>query len=330
MSSVFCVFFYFGFFTRQVDKVKGMYLIYKGDKAYKEKRLVDAIRLYQNGLRLYPNHKTAANNLGNIYVAYEDYSSAVDAYNLALKYNPDFILCRINLAIVLSSKFNDYESAIQEYEKVVRSNPFLLKIPFIYNNKESVKLNKGCAYYNMGLAYRALALLSFDSEFQNKQFLHKAKESYEKGLKFLQNDYNLNYNLALMNHMLDYEKEAGKYYCKAISIEPLNYEAHYNLAVLFRSMRHYREAYKELEKATLIVDVSGDANKSRYIFDVLNEVSQRIVRSGDYKYFVEHLDKDEYQEGQITYIKGKVVISEQLDKAIYDNMKKCEGEKFFK
>ena len=94
------LFVFWGWYVKQVNKVFGMYYVYKGDKAYKAHKLDKAIKFYKTGLERYPEHSLARCNLGNIYVKYEDYFSAVEQYEEALKYDPKFIVCRMNLGIV--------------------------------------------------------------------------------------------------------------------------------------------------------------------------------------------------------------------------------------
>ena len=221
----------------------------------------------------------------------------------------------------------NYEEAINQYKKATDAKVTIISIPFIYNNKESTLKNKGLAFYNMGLSYRALSMLSDDNFIRNENLM-KSKEMYENALKFLKSDYNTFFNLAIVNHLLGNYKDAGQNYCKAIELKPLDYEAHYNLAIMLKKMKRFKESYNELEKAVLIMDVNGDAKTSRYIFDILNEVSQRLAVSGDYSYLVEHLS-DESKDGSLTYIDGKVVVSDEFDEAMNNNMEVCEGKNLF-
>ena len=99
---------------------------------------------------------------------------------------------------------------------------------------------------------------------------------------------------------------------------------------MLKKMKRFKESYNELEKAVLIMDVNGNAKVSRYIFDILNEVSQRLVVSGDYNYLVEHLSNGETsKDGNLTYIDGKVVVSDEFDEAMNNNMEVCEGKNLF-
>lgn len=324
------LFIFWGWFVKQYNKVWGVWYVHKGDKAYKSQKLQDAIEYYRKGLELYPEHSSARCNLGNIYVMYEDYFSAVDEYALALKYNPKFTVCRMNLGIVLSEKITDYDGAIQEYKTIINTRKPLWWIPFVFSNVKSTKENKGIAYYNMGLAYRGKSMLMGERSFIAEEYLRKASDKYKEAIRILNRDYDAHYNYALTNHLLGEYKKAGIEYCRAIELAPMNFEAHYNLALLLRHLKMYKESLIELEKAGLIVDTKGDAVKKRYIYDALNEVSQRIIVKGDYEYLKDTKDPERpSNQGYIEYKDGKVVVSEALDKAVLKNMRTCSSKKYF-
>ena len=132
----------------------GFYYIYRGDRFYAKGELNNAVKYYNIGLKEYPGHSQARCNLANIYVSYEDYSSAVEEYKTALKYKPKYMACRMNLGIILAETLSEYDEAISEYQKVADTKRFSIAIPFIYDSKKPTKDNKEYAYYNMGLAYR--------------------------------------------------------------------------------------------------------------------------------------------------------------------------------
>ena len=305
--------------------------VYQGDDNYKKGKFQDAINSYNHALHLYPEHVKARYNLGNIYFAYEDYSSAVICYEEALRHSPDFINAHINLAILLAEHFFDFDRAIDEYQKVIDFKPLIIKIPYIYNNESYIVNGKTIAYYNQGLAYKAKSLMLGDDNPQSRSYLRKAAECYKNSLELSPDKYDAHYNLGTTLHLLGNFKEAQKEYCKAINIDPLNYEAHYNLAILFRELKSYDDSIAELEKAGLLLDTKGDSYITRYIYDVLNEVYQKSVIKKEYLSLVDKIsteaatpDKNSQKESSnITYINGKVVISDQLDRAMIENMKTC-------
>ena len=314
---------------KQYDKLTGMYYIHKGDKEFSHLRLQKAIDYYNRALKLYPEHYTAWFNLGNIYVAYEDYYSAVDAYEQAFKYNPKMMIARMNYGIVSAEKLGDFDGAIDQYNEIIKTKRHLIAIPFIYSNRKSYKVNRGIAYYNMGLAYRQKSLYVGDNWVLQREYLRKAIEAYKNAVKILKKDYDAHYNLALAYHLNGDYKEAGLNYCKAIELGPMNYDAHFNLAILLRRMKYYKESLDEVEKATvLITDSEGNSARQRYVFDVMNDVTRTFISENEKKFMVDKIDDDE-TANQVTYVNGKIVASDALDSAMIKNFKTCGSRKIF-
>ncbi|MDD3238439.1 MAG: tetratricopeptide repeat protein [Candidatus Gastranaerophilales bacterium] len=324
------LFVFWGWYEKQYNKVWGYYFVYKGDKAYSASKYQKAVDYYSMGLRRYPEHSKARCNLGNIYVAFENYYAATDEYEQALNYAPDYLACRMDLGIILSERMANYDQAIQEYGKIIESHPFLIHLPFIYNNVTSVKLNKGIAYYNTGLAYRGKSIYMGEKTLASHQYLMMAKDAYMHAKKILKKDYDTHYNLALTNHLLGNYRDAGLEYCRAIEYAPLNYEAHYNLALLLRSMKLYKESLIEFEKAGMILDSSGDTTKTNYIYGVLSEVKQRIINQGDMEYLKERTDFTATEPDKIEYKNGKVIVSKESNKEFMEHLKSCPYQKYFK
>lgn len=350
------VFFFWGWFEKQINKGVGFYYVYKGDKAYHRGQLEKAIRLYRTGLEKYPEHSIARCNLGNIYVKYEDYESAVIEYETALKYDPKFIVCRMNHGIVAAEKLADYDTAIREYQTILETKRFTFHIPFIFNSVRSTKDNKSIAWYNMGIAYRGKSLLMGEKTYASDQYLEKAVEAYSKALKRQKKSYNVHYNYAVANYLLGDYKEAGLGYCKAIELQPMAFDAHYNLAILLRHMKKYRESMAEFEKSALIVDNTGDPYIARYLFDVMSGVTEKFAAQNENEDGThpkmkpsmlpdEMLNKDYHQphvaveevddtedplgKNYITYVNGKATMSKDADKYFTKSFSRCTGKKYF-
>lgn len=324
------VYFNQAWFLKQYDKLCSMYYVHKGDKAFKKLKLQKAIDYYNTALKLYPEHYSAWFNLGNIYVVYEDYYSAVDAYEQAFNYNPKMMIARMNYGIVSAEKLGDFDGAIDQYDEIIKTKRHLISIPFVYSNRASYKQNKGIAYYNKGVAYRQKSLYSGDDWRLQRQYLEKAIEAYKNAVKILKKDYDARYNLALAYHLLGDYNNAGLTYCKAIKLAPMNYEAHYNLAILLRHMKYYKESLDELEKATmLITDSQGNSARQRYVFDVMNDVTRTILYNEEDDPMVDKIDDEKLQYAAMTYVNGKIVASEALDKAILKNFSTCGSRELF-
>ena len=306
----------------QYHKIIGFYYVHKGDKAYKKKHYQQAIELYKIALKNYPGHSRASCNLGNIYVSFENYYEAVNAYEQALRYSPNFIVCRMDLGIILSEKMANYDKAIQEYGRIINSNPFTINIPFVYNNSKAAKQNKGIAYYNMGLAYRGKSVFMGDRSSTSIRFLRRAKDSYVKAEKYLKNDYDNTFNMALTDHLLGDYHLAAEEYCKAINIKPDSFEAHYNFALLLRSMHFNKESLEEFEKTTFLIDYHGNTSKNKYVFGIINEMKRRIMAEGGNDYLKEHTPVTSLGEKDITYSNGKIIAANQKEFDV-NKMLKC-------
>ena len=297
--------------------------------AYKKRDLQKAVNCYEHGIKLHPKHYKAMYNLANIYVAYEDYYLALKNYEKALLVRPDYEVARIDYAIILSETYRTDE-AIEQYKKVIDNKPRFYKIPFIVDNKKSYNYNRGVAYYNMGIAYRTKSLLAGLNKTTSREYLNKASESYEEAVDILKT-YNSNYNLGLINQLLRNTRQAGYYYCRAMEIEPMEYEAHFNLAVLLKDMEKYPQSAEEFKKAGLLLDSISDNVKSRYLYDILSDVNQKIAITNDESYF-KKLREEEEKNLSSKYKAGKLVIntdSKSKDDEFIKSFSNCEGKEFF-
>ena len=346
------IFVFWGWYVKQVNKIWGFYYVHEGDKAYRAHKLEKAIKNYKIGLEKYPEHSLARCNLGNIYVKYEDYYSAVEQYEEALKYDPKFIVCRMNLGIVSAEKLSDFDNAIRQYQTIIETKRFTFHIPLIFDSVKSTKENKTIAWYNMGLAYRGKSMLIGEKTQASNEYLEKAVDAYKQALKRKKNSYNINYNYALANHLLGNYKEAGLGYCRAIEEAPMAFDAHYNLAILLKKIGKLRESQKELEKSMLLANSSQNPYIAKYIFDVYSSVVEKstienenqksnrgispesLVAEGKK---TPHIVAEEVQNeddplgvNHITYVNGKVATdSEEADKFLKESFSKCAAKKIF-
>lgn len=337
------------FGMKQVNKIIGMYHVNQGDKAFKKHNMQDAINSYQAGLKLFPEHYEAWLNLGNIYVAYEDYYSATQAYENAILAKDTYTVARMNLGIITAEKLGDFDSAIEQYQAIINAKNHLISIPFVYDNKKSETANKAIAYYNMGKAYSQKALyLPKDKKTEKKELLSQSAEAYENAVNIVKDNYNMFYNLALTYHLLGDYGKAGQFYCEAINVGPMNYEAHYNLGLMLKHLHQDTYAIDELEKASVLVT----SNHSRYIFDILSTVSMDALKKG-LPSKVSELKKDdevnsdknkkeksvkdeeknnnnaETDDESVKLVNGKVYVGDETDPAVIDNFRKCNSKILF-
>lgn len=316
-------------YLKQYNKIFGFYYVYKGDKAYKAGKFPKAVEYYIKAIKFYPEHKKARCNLGSLYVVYENYYGAADSYDAALQVDPNYMTCRMDYGIILSEQMADYDKAIQEYGKIIESKPFILYIPLIFNNKKSVKENKGIAYYNMGVAYKNKSLYMGENKLAALRYLQKAKQAYDSAQVLLPKDYDTSYNSALTNHLLGNIKEAGLAYCKAIENKPYNFEAHYNYAILLRSLKFYKEALIELEKAGLMADKEANSVQSEYVYRVLGDMKQRLATNDELSFLAERVELSSSDSSVLAYKNGKVILNKEDDKILRKELMTCPKKEYF-
>lgn len=291
------------FTTAQINKVKGMYYINLGDAAYRELKMHKAIKLYNHGVKLFPGHYGGWENLGNIYVAYEDYPAALYAYSQAFKHNPSLMTARMKYGVIATQKMGNFDDALVQFNEVVNTKRKLITIPFIYDNAESTKQNKAIAYYNIGVTYRLKSLYSGDDWEKQRKYLSEAIQAYIKSLEIVPYKYDTLYNLGLAYHIAERYNDAGVLYCKAIKMKPMSYEAHYNLGVLLRRMRKYQDSYDELEKAaTLITALDEDDVQIQYVALILNDIMTQIHANESYK---RQLEREKLEEELIRQARSR-------------------------
>ena len=356
-----CVTIYFNqqFVKRQFNKGRGMYYVSQGDTAYRKMNLNRAIKFYNIGLKYYPQHYTAWCNLGNIYVSYEDYYSALYAYSQAFKHNPKMVIARMNYGLIASEKLGNFDLALAQYNKVVKIQRRMITIPYIYNNRVSSKLNKAIAYYNIGVTYRLKSLYEANDNWElQRKYLARAIEAYKKSLKIAPDRYDTLYNLGIAYHLAGRYAEAGESYCKAIHQKPMNFEAHYNLAILLRRMRRFKESYEEIDKAsTLVTALDSNSAEQQYVAIMMNDIMRTMYEDQEYRNELKRVmalqeqhnstetkkgkkskkareTKKDKENGTVTsekvnLVNGKIVASEDLDKEMLKNFAQCAGMQYF-
>ncbi len=311
------------FYKKQAKKAAGYYLVYRGDMSYKRGNLQEAINNYQKALLYHPRHFKAQYNLANIFVSYEDYYSALDAYEKALEINPNSTIARIDYAIVLAEATFNYDRAIEEYDRAIKNTPKWTKIPFFGSGINAIKFNKRVAFYNKGLAWREKSRVAGDRTFDSRKFLENAADSYEKALSIGKN-YKTYYNLGIVYHILKYPYLAGYNYCKAIEKDPLSYEAHYNLGILLRDLKEYGASMQEFRKAGIVLNIKGNHSKNAYIYDILNDVSRKIAVYEGYDELVKTLNNQSLDtEKHLKYKKGRAYLDNSYEGNLMKSLKEC-------
>ena len=101
------------------------------------RRFEEAIKQYEQLLRIYPESKAAWNNLGSAYRAIGKMSDALDAYKKAVDRDPRYGLAYYNIGAVYDH-MGYYDKALKNYSMAIRFDPTLTdskRNPQVVTNK---------------------------------------------------------------------------------------------------------------------------------------------------------------------------------------------------
>ena len=97
-------------------------LINEADRLFKEEKLEEAARKYQEALNLDPNSVRAHISFGNVLKEQNKYEEAIDEYRKATSLNPDNAEAHFSLSFVLCEQ-TKLEEALKELREAIRLNP---------------------------------------------------------------------------------------------------------------------------------------------------------------------------------------------------------------
>jgi tetratricopeptide (TPR) repeat protein len=242
--------------------------------AFQENKNFDeAIRCYQEAIRLNPDYAAAHNNLGVLLKDLKRYDEAEVNYRKAIELNPSLPEAYSNLGILLKN-LKRYEEAEVNYRKAIEVNPDYATayygLGYLLNNlkryeeaevnyRKAIELNEASpsggnpdyasAYYNLGNLLRDL-----------KRY-EEAEVNYRKAIELDPDDATAYSNLGSLLSDLKRSEEAEAAYRKAIEIKPDYATAYSNLGNLLRDLKRYDEAEVNYRKAIEL----DPLNDNRYI-----------------------------------------------------------------
>ena len=222
-------------------------------KNHQEGKTDIAQELYNQVLKINPNHSQTLNNIAVIFTNSKDYQKAISSYEKAIEINPNFADAHYNLGVIFM-KLKDYQKAKDCYEKAIEINP-----------------NYAKAYYNQGNTYSELgdyqkALDCYDKAikinpnysvthnnlgniFQKLGDLQKAKDCFEKAIEINPNYVDAHNNLGVISKELGEDQKAKDCFEKAIEIDSNFAHAHNNLGNVFKDSGNPQKAISCYEKA---------------------------------------------------------------------------------
>ena len=146
-----------------------------GVNQQKQGNVTEAIKEYENVLRLNPDNAEAHNNLGAIYKEQGDLDKALEHYQFVIASNPKMDEAHNNLGVIYYLK-GDHDEAVEEYRKALELNhdnlKCLVNLGLVYKARGmelktidtletilSIEPFQAEAHYNLAILYEELGHL---------------------------------------------------------------------------------------------------------------------------------------------------------------------------
>ena len=241
-------------------------------KNHQEGRLDVAQELYNQVLKINPNHSQALNNIAVIFTNLKNYQKAKECYKKAIEINPDYQAAHNNLGTIFTN-LKEYQKAKDCFEKAIKINP-----------------NYADAHYNLGNIFKELG--------ENE----KAKDCYVKAIQINPNYVEALNNLGNTLRELKKFDEAEISLKKAIELKPDYAEAYNNLGVVQHNLGRFSEAIDRYKQAIKLkpnyveARINLDASTSRHVFPWHLRMMNDKFRNAKYleaiKLAIEDVDDD--------------------------------------
>lgn len=197
-------------------------------KNHQEGKTEVAKELYNQVLKIDPNHSQALKNIAIIFINLKDFQKAKECYEKVVEIDPNSTDAYYNLGLIFK-ELKEYQKAKSCYEKADNIQP----------NNTIIQTNLGIIFNDLG---------------ENQ----KAKDCYEKAIKINPDNGKAHYNLGAIYKDSGELQKAKICFKKAIEINPNEQEAHNSLGVIFQELGEYQRAKDCYEKAIEIKPNYGD------------------------------------------------------------------------
>ena len=272
----------------------------------------DAIRQYQQALRIKSSHTEGHFYLGAAYEKKGLHVLAESEYRKVVKLMPSHFRAHLNLGSILFDKA-DIDGAVKHYLKSLSSggdtHETYYKLGLCYKKMGKIKQaiaafesaieregNRGEIYFNFGMVYYDNKELHYKAEelfklaikkkpdyaeahlylgniYYKKRMLSEAMEQYKEAID-LKEDYAIAYsNLGAVYNDFNMLDKARECYFRAIEINDNLAEAHLNLGVLHQKQKNYEKAIKEMK---IYMNMS-DGKDIEEIKKRINEMERKII-----------------------------------------------------
>ena len=186
-------------------------------KNHQEGKTDIAKKLYNQVLKIDPNHSQALKNIAIIFINLKDFQKAKECYEKVVEIDPNSTDAYYNLGLIFK-ELKEYQKAKSCYEKADNIQP----------NNTIIQTNLGIIFNDLG---------------ENQ----KAKDCYEKAIEIKPNYGDVYYNLGQLLHERGEYHLAENYFKKAIQIKPSDIRASNSLLTNLYKMNNQSILFEELD-----------------------------------------------------------------------------------
>lgn len=179
----------------------------------------DAVKEYQNALKLKSDYLDAHINLGNIYKDLGRLDEAVREYLMAIKLKSDDAAVHTNMGNTYKD-LGRLDEAVREFQTAIKLKP-----------------DDAITHTNLGNTYKDLG------------HVNEAVLEYQTAIKLNPDYAPAHTNLGVVYNNLGHSEEAIQQYQTALRLKPNLVEAHNNLGVIYKDLGRLDDAIQEFQSA---------------------------------------------------------------------------------
>ena len=242
-----------GFIANERNFDSAQHFFYSGNAKAELGQCKEAIKDYNNAIKLNPDAAATWINRGNAKTRLDHHEDAIKDYNQAIELNPNYPYAWSNRGVA-KHYLSQHEEAIKDYNKAIELNP---NDPDAWNNRGNAK--RGLGQYEKAIKdyNKAIELNPSDPNAWNSRGVVKAErgqhreaiKDFDQAIELNPKDPSAWYNQGLAKAKRGQHREAIKDFDQAIELNPKDPSAWYNQGLAKAKLGQHEEAIKDFNKA---------------------------------------------------------------------------------
>jgi len=220
---------------------------------HQSNKLEQARSLYEDVLKINPQHSDTLHLLGLIFLSYKQFDTSLDLINQAITLNPNYAGAYSNRGIVLQ-ELHRYEEALESYDSAIAINP---KHADTYSNRGNIlqilqRYDEALESYTKAITLNANHTAAYSNRGNTLKVLHRleeALESYNKAISINPNLADIYANRGNVLQALPRYEEALESYTKAMRLNPNLVDLYLNHGNALQALQRYEEALESYNQA---------------------------------------------------------------------------------